>query len=446
MTSADYFFDDGQSRKFWSYKLRGKKQTIRHGRLGTKGRETTRTFSSAAAARVATAKLADQKVAKGYVQVDPSLLKITRAKGKRPATETQLAKLEKRLAARLPDDYREFLLTQNGGEPEPDHVNLPVFSDQDSRPVGFIYGLYAKPEPYQSLLFAVEQILPCLPAGHLPVCGLFNLYYYSISLDRNPGCVYFWNEDAGGYDVGEDGQPVFDDSHAILVAGSFNEFQTRIAMYQAPGEDDALESNSADDQYEREIPELRSGKRLSRRRRKEIIRLVDEGGDELAAAIEQGEALMRKKSRKAGQALIDKFLRQMDREIKGFLRTTTDKDELQYFAENWHWESNTRPLLELVKNPHIDAGTLLQVYWCGCPEDYYLFHKSASEIESEFERYVFRVLRHIERRIVQSEYETASIPFDPTDRISMWDRRDEFARLIPDLMYQPISGKKKRKG
>jgi hypothetical protein len=172
--------------------------------------------------------------------------------------------------------------------------------------------------------------------------------------------------------------------------------------------------------------------------------LVEEGGDELAATIEQGEALMRKKSRKAGQALIDKFLRQMDREIKEFLRTTTNKDELQYFAENVHWDANTRPLLELVKNPHVDAGTLLQLYWYGCPEDYYLFHSTASEIESDFERYVFRVLRHIERRMVKSEYKTASIPFDPTDRISMWERRDEFARQIPDIMYQPISGQKKR--
>ena len=448
MTAADYFFDDGHSRKFWSCELRGKKQTLRHGRLGAKGRETSKVFASPSAAKAATEKLADQKIAKGYVKVDPDLLKIERSKGKRAATAAQVTKLEKRIGTKLPDDYRKFLLTQNGGAPEKDHVSVPQHSGQDSIPVGFFYGLYAKPQPYKSLLFALEKILPCLPEGHLPICGLFNLHYYSIALDRNRGCIYYWNEDAGGYDVDEDGQPIFDDSHAILVAGSFDEFLTRIAIHQTADEEEkpSTTTTQAEDQHDLEIPELRSGKRLSKRRRREIICLVEEGGAELTAVIEQGEALMRKKSRKSGQALIDKFLRQMDRQIKEFLRTTTNKDELQYFAENWHWEANTRPLLELVKSPHIDAGTLLQTYWHGCPEDYYLHYKSVSEIESEFESYVFRVLRHIERRIVKSEYKTASISFDPTKHISMNDRRDEFARQIPDAMYQPISGRKKRRG
>ena len=128
-----------------------------------------------------------------------------------------------------------------------------------------------------------------------------------------------------------------------------------------------------------------------------------------------------------------------------FLKTTTDKHELHFFAENWHWEANTRPMLELVKNPHVDAGTLVQIFWHGSAEDFYLFHKSASEIESEYERYIFRVLRHIERRIVKAEYKTALIPFDPSNHISMWDRRDEFARPIPDVMYQPVSRRRKRR-
>ncbi len=276
MTTAEYFFDDGQSRKFWAYTLRGKKRTLRHGRIGAKGRTTSKVFPSPSAAKASTEKLADQKIAKGYVLVNPSQLKITRPKRKRSATETQVSRLEERIDASLPDDYRQFLLTQNGGEPEPNHVNVPRYSDQDSIPVGFLYGLYAKPEPFESLLFALEHILPCFPEGHLPICGLFDLHNYSIALNRNRGCVYYWNEDAGGYDVDEEGRFIFDDSHAILVAGSFNEFLTRIAIHETPDADEELSSTStqADKPYVLETPEPRSGKRLSMKRRKEIMRLV----------------------------------------------------------------------------------------------------------------------------------------------------------------------------
>lgn len=34
-------------------------------------------------------------------------------------TERRLAKLEKQLGVRLPDDYRAFMLEHNGGRPEP---------------------------------------------------------------------------------------------------------------------------------------------------------------------------------------------------------------------------------------------------------------------------------------------------------------------------------------
>lgn len=37
-----------------------------------------------------------------------------------PATEQQIASLEARIGASLPDDYREFLRKHNGGRPQPD--------------------------------------------------------------------------------------------------------------------------------------------------------------------------------------------------------------------------------------------------------------------------------------------------------------------------------------
>jgi hypothetical protein len=95
------------------------------------------------------------------------------------------------------------------------------------------------------------------------------------------------------------------------------------------------------------------------------------------------------------------------------------------------------PIRQLLKNPHVDAGTLLQLFWHADPEDYYL-----GEVDYSFGKEYFEALKQIERRFVKGDYKTASFPFDPTNRVSMGDRRSEFARPIPDVMYQPIPGRK----
>lgn len=232
MNTGSYFFDDGKSRKFWSYTLRGKKQTISHGRIGSTGRETSKAFPSPSAAAADTAKLVAQKTKKGYIEIAPTNLKITRPKGKRKATETQVAKLEKRLNAKLPDEYRNFLLTQNGGLPEPLYVCIPGHPYIDNVEVGYIFGLYTKCEPYESLLYAVDHKLPRLPKGHLPIAAVGDIF--SISLTQKPGCVYFWDHEAPGYeDEDEDGNVNFKMAHATLLAGSFNEFLTRISIFEA---------------------------------------------------------------------------------------------------------------------------------------------------------------------------------------------------------------------
>jgi len=167
---------------------------------------------------------------------------------------------------------------------------------------------------------------------------------------------------------------------------------------------------------------------LPEKRQKEIMRLVHEGGDELTQAIDLGEKEA------------EKHLEKIGREIADFLKTCTIKEELDLFAENWTRDGREKPIHQLIENPHVDAGTLLRVFWLSDPEYFYISTRSASEIDVEYERDIFTTLETIERRITQSEYKTASIPFDPTNWITMWDRRAEFARPIPEVMYQPITG------
>ena len=81
---------------------------------------------------------------------------------------------------------------------------------------------------HESLLYAVEHKLPCLPKGQLPVAGSGDIF--SISLTKNPGCIYFWDHEAPYCDdEDEEGNVKFKMSHGTLLAGSFEEFLTRIA-------------------------------------------------------------------------------------------------------------------------------------------------------------------------------------------------------------------------
>lgn len=183
---------------------------------------------------------------------------------------------------------------------------------------------------------------------------------------------------------------------------------------------------------------------ISKKRQAEIMWLASEGGEERTAAIEQTNELLRTRTRKAAREQFDKFQKQVDQKINRFIKTCKDKDELHFFFRNWNWDGNVKPILKLIENPHLDAGTLLWIYWYACPEDYYLFYSSASEVDAGFERDVFNVIRRVERRFVKGDYKTASIVFDPKKHISMWDRREEFARQIPEIMYQPITGRERK--
>ncbi len=229
-----YYFDDGSSRKFWSISQQGATQTIEYGRLGSTGRPIEKKFSTETAAIADTAKLIAEKVAKGYKLIDPSLLRLVRAKGVKLATIDQIEKLEKQLGTKLPSEYRQFLLTQNGGMPASYFVNVPGHPNIENVMVGYLRGLGNNQHPLESLAYAIEHELPCLPKGHLPIARANDIF--SISLKDNPGAIYFWDHESPE-DEDDDGNVVYKKSDGYLLAGSFDEFLTRIALYQEPRDD-----------------------------------------------------------------------------------------------------------------------------------------------------------------------------------------------------------------
>src|SRR5688500_11227055 len=128
---------------------------------------------------------------------------------------------------------------------------------------------------------------------------------------------------------------------------------------------------------------------MDKQREKEILRLAYQGGAELTDAFAKG-----------GKKAEAEFLRRIRRETSEFLQTCQDREELHVFATNWRWGGGVKPIFELLKNPHVDAGTLLEMFWNAAPEDYYSEYRTLSEVDGEFERDVYRALRQIERRFV----------------------------------------------
>ncbi len=167
---------------------------------------------------------------------------------------------------------------------------------------------------------------------------------------------------------------------------------------------------------------------LVEKRQQEIMQLVGEGSGDLE--LDEKLALDEQEKR---------HLQKLHRERADFLRTCTSAEELDFFAANWDRDGREKPIHALIENPYVDAGTLLRLYWYSDPEYFYSEYGSADETDDATERDIFATLERIERRITGAEYKTASIPFDPKGHITMSDRRAEFARPIPEIMYQPIA-------
>ena len=68
-SQSRYFeFVEGKSSKFWEIRIAGTEVTTRHGRIGSDGRETSKSFADADAAQNFLAKQITQKTDKGYVE------------------------------------------------------------------------------------------------------------------------------------------------------------------------------------------------------------------------------------------------------------------------------------------------------------------------------------------------------------------------------------------
>lgn len=225
---ADYkrfYFDDGKSRKRWHVQVKGKSQIVEYGRLGGSLRESKKSFKSPAEAKSQTEKLIAKKKREGYSEIDSPRLEIARLMGIKKATDKQIKDLEKRIGCDLPEEYRTFLQTYNGGHPNPDCVDVPGAEGIDNVGVGALFHLQPSKPGVAELLFEFENSRELLPEGHLPIAGSSDVFTLSLR-SKTFGSVYWWFHETAELD--DEGN--FLESAGYLLAGSFDEFLTRIAL------------------------------------------------------------------------------------------------------------------------------------------------------------------------------------------------------------------------
>lgn len=133
----------------------------------------------------------------------------------KPLSDAQLQEVEERIGVKLPEQYRRFLQTQNGGRPSPDHFDFRERPGQGSI-VDFLYGVGVHRRPLELERRALKtENLP----GDLMEIGMDpggSQICIGISGERL-GKVYFW--------AGATPHRAYPNLvGALLVADSFDEF------------------------------------------------------------------------------------------------------------------------------------------------------------------------------------------------------------------------------
>lgn len=279
MTTRRFYFDDGKSRKRWQVTQSGKTVVTQFGRLTGTLRESKKVAKAPAEAQKFLEQLVIEKLREGYVEIDPNRLEVIRPKGVRPATEKQISELESLLGCDLPIEYRNFLISSNGGRPNPDCVRVPGVPYVDNVGVGTLFHLQPSKPGMDEITYEVQRTKELLPKGHLPIAGSSDLFSISLS-PKTFGAVHWWNHDTEELD--DDGN--FLASAAHLLASSFDEFLTRIACLfdsdEVANEADEEPSPKASGSKASLSALLRAiQKEHTPQSVKEIKRLIQEAGD-----------------------------------------------------------------------------------------------------------------------------------------------------------------------
>src|SRR5215203_5073615 len=129
----------------------------------------------------------------------------------------ELTDFEKANKIDLPEDYKKFLLTYNGGKP------LKNTNQTPSTIISYMLGMH-NGDYYASLYRHIDMFAKRLPFNTFPIAtdAFGNLFIMSVHPD-NYGQIFFWEHE---------GEPEIGDGHYVdnvsFVALSFNDFISKL--------------------------------------------------------------------------------------------------------------------------------------------------------------------------------------------------------------------------
>lgn len=225
----EMYLDDGRDRRFWRGWCRGGSRYVQTGETGTSGRTAAHGFDSPKAAASRLQEMAATRRDEGFREVDLSTLPLFRRRGRRAATDAQIARLQNAVGYDLPPDYVAFLKSANGGLLNPGYIEVP------DPPYGMgvwgaseLPGLHGDATDRESLWYWLKHVRPLLPDGVLPIGGDGDTF--GIWLGQ-PNAVYKFDHEAPSGEETETGECLWTWDDAVVVAQSFREFLGRIAAY-----------------------------------------------------------------------------------------------------------------------------------------------------------------------------------------------------------------------
>jgi cell wall assembly regulator SMI1 len=154
---------------------------------------------------------------------------ITLIKPQAPVTNDQINRAEEHLGIKLPADYRKFLMTSNGGRPEPDQIEVSWSEDQSrcnhwrTSLVSRFLSIYDG-EKANFLEYNQETFKDRIPKDTIAIAydAGGNLILLGVGED-NIGKVLFWVKD---YEVEEGEEPGYE--NVGFVANSLAEFLDKL--------------------------------------------------------------------------------------------------------------------------------------------------------------------------------------------------------------------------